>query len=46
MRRLILGFLMVCLIAVVVGFGVLAVWEVPPPTATIEKTVPNDRFSQ
>lgn len=46
MRRLILGFLTVCLIAVVVGFGVLAFWEVPPPTTTIEKTVPNDRFSQ
>jgi hypothetical protein len=46
MRRLVLGFLMVCLIAVVVGFGVLAFWEVSPPTTTIEKTVPNDRLSQ
>ena len=46
MRRLVLGFLMLCLIAAVVGFGVLAFWEGPPPTRTIEKTVPNARFSQ
>ena len=45
MRRLFLGFLMLCLIAAVVGFGVLAFWEVPPPMTTIEKTVPNDRLS-
>jgi hypothetical protein len=45
MRRLVLGFLTLCLIVVVVGFGVLAFWEVPPPTSTIEKSVPNDRLS-
>ncbi len=46
MRRLVLGFLTLCLIVVVVGFGVLAFWDVSPPTSTIEKSVPNDRFSQ
>jgi hypothetical protein len=46
MRRLVLGFFTLCLIVVVVGFGVLAFWEVSPPTSTIEKSVPNDRFSQ
>jgi hypothetical protein len=45
MRRLVLGFLTLCLIVVLVGFGVLAFWEVPPPTSTIEKSVPNDRLS-
>ena len=32
MRRLVLGFFTLCLIVVVVGFGVLAFWEVSPPT--------------
>jgi hypothetical protein len=46
MRRLVLGFAVLCLVAVVVGFGVLGWWEAAPPTTTIEKTIPNDRFSQ
>lgn len=32
-------------VIVVVGFGVfLATWDMPPPSATVERTLPNDRL--
>jgi hypothetical protein len=35
----------VVVVAVVVGGVVfLATWDMPPPTATTEKVIPNDRF--
>lgn len=37
--------LIVLVLAVVVGGAVfLATWDMPPPTATVEKVIPNDRF--
>jgi hypothetical protein len=39
-RIVIAGF-----IIVLVGFGVfLATWDMPPPTASIDRTLPNDRL--
>jgi hypothetical protein len=32
-------------VIVLVGFGVfLATWDMPPPSATVERTLPNDRL--
>jgi hypothetical protein len=45
MRPLIL--LAVVLILAIGGFLVfLGVWDIPPPTAHIEKAIPNDRISR
>lgn len=36
---------MVLVLALVVGGAAfLATWDMPPPTATVEKVIPNDRF--
>jgi hypothetical protein len=38
----------VLLVLVVVGLlggaAFLATWEIPPPSATVKKVIPNDRF--
>ncbi len=34
-------------LVVVAGVAVfLMTWEIPPPTATVEKVIPDDRFPQ
>ena len=33
-----------CLIGLAVGFGALAVWDMPQPKEHVEKTVDNGRF--
>lgn len=39
------GVLVVLLLVVVVGGGaVLATWDVPPPTARVEKAIPDERL--
>ena len=37
---------LLALVALVVlgGVVVLATWDIPPPTATTEKVIPNERF--
>lgn len=37
---------LLALVALVVlgGVVVLAMWDIPPPTATTEKVIPNERF--
>lgn len=43
--RFIARFLMlVIVVAIVGGAAFLATWDIPPPTAHVEKTIPNDRF--
>ncbi|MDJ0947942.1 MAG: hypothetical protein QNJ94_03385 [Alphaproteobacteria bacterium] len=37
-------FLFLLIVAAVTGFAVLGVREFPPPTQTVEKTIPNERF--
>ena len=37
----------VVVILAIAGFVVfLGMWDIPPPTARIEKTIPNDRISR
>ncbi len=40
--------LLVLLVLVVIGGGVLvlATWDMPPPSAPVEKVIPNDRFTR
>jgi hypothetical protein len=44
MRRLGLIVLLLVLAALVGGAVMLATWQIPPPTAPVEKVVPDDRF--
>ena len=40
-------FLIALVLTVVVGGGAfLATWDPPPPTAKVEKVIPNDRFAR
>ncbi|MFQ5785571.1 MAG: hypothetical protein ACE5H8_12215 [Alphaproteobacteria bacterium] len=34
------------LVAVTGGVIFLVTWDIPPPTATIERVIPDDRFPQ
>lgn len=45
MRRL--SYFLVALFfgLVVAGASVLMIWEIPAPTATVEKVIANDRFA-
>jgi len=40
--------IVVALLAVVIAGGVafLATWDIPPPTARVEKVIANDRFAK
>lgn len=38
--------LIVVLAAVVGGLAFLAVWDIPAPSAPVEKVISNDRFSR
>ncbi len=41
----VVGVLVVLLVVVVLGGGaVLATWDVPPPTARVEKVIPDERL--
>ena len=42
-----LTLIVVLVVAVVVGGGLafLASWDIPAPTATVEKDIPNDRLA-
>lgn len=44
MTRLMIAIFLVLLIAVIGGGAFLAMWEIPAPSATLEKTLPDDRF--
>lgn len=36
--------LLMVLVLVLGGAAFLAVWDIPPPTASVERTLPDDRF--
>jgi hypothetical protein len=43
--RFLVRFLLLLIVVVVVGGGAfLMTWDIPPPTAHVEKTIPNDQF--
>ena len=44
MRKSILTLLAVLALALAGLVAFLATWEIPPPTARIEKVIPNDRL--
>ena len=44
MMRLTLVIVVVLLVTLVGGGIFLATWEIPAPSATVEKTIPDDRF--
>lgn len=46
MRKLLFGFFLLLLAVIVIGLGVSAFYEVPPPVVMMEKTIPNDRLQQ
>ncbi|MBI4967065.1 MAG: hypothetical protein IT565_01280 [Rhodospirillales bacterium] len=43
-----LSRILVILVFLVLGAGVafLATWDMPPPTAKVEKVIPNERFAR
>jgi hypothetical protein len=41
MAKFLILFVLVLIFA---GAAFLATWDMPPPTATVEKVIPNDRF--
>lgn len=44
MLKWILAALGVLLVLLAIGVGVLAIWEMPPPTTRVERVIPNDRL--
>jgi hypothetical protein len=46
MRRPFLVVLLVVAAVFAAAVGFLASWDIPPPTARIEKTIPNDRLGR
>ncbi len=46
MKKLVLALIVLAVLCVVGGVVFLGLWEPPPPTKTVEKTIPNDRFER
>jgi len=46
MNKFITVLIVLAVLAVAGGVVLLGTWEVPPPTKTVEKTIPNDRFAR
>ena len=44
MRKLTLAAVVLVLGSLIAGAAYLAAWEIPPPTATVEKVLPDERF--
>lgn len=44
MTRLTIAIFLTLLVLVIGGGAFLAMWEIPAPTATVEKILPDDRF--
>ena len=46
MRKLTMIIAMTVLVLLGAGAAFLATWEIPPPSAKVEKVIPDDRFSR
>ncbi|MGB8274871.1 MAG: hypothetical protein WCF16_06315 [Alphaproteobacteria bacterium] len=46
MRKFTFFLSVAAVVAVVVGVGILAAWDIPAPTAHVEKVIPDDRFAR
>lgn len=44
MRRLSLVVIVLVLGAIVAGAAYLVTWDIPPPTVSVEKALPDERF--
>ncbi len=44
MAKISLAILVLILLAAGGGAAFLAVWDIPPPTRSVEKVIPNDRL--
>jgi hypothetical protein len=44
MRFLVRLLVLLTIVVLVGGVAFLATWDIPPPTHSVEKTIPNDRF--
>jgi len=44
MMRVTVFLLLFLVILIIGGGGFLAMWDIPAPSSTIEKTLPDDRF--
>jgi hypothetical protein len=44
MRKLSLGLVVLLIVVIVGGTVMLATWDIPSPSKTIVKTLPDDRF--
>lgn len=46
MRKLLVVLVLALIVVAVGGFIVLASWDVPAPTTTMEKVIPGERLGQ
>ncbi len=46
MRKLTMFIAVTILMLIGAGAAFLATWEIPPPSAKVEKVIPDDRFSR
>jgi hypothetical protein len=47
LQRPLVILILVLIVVIIGGLGIfLAVWDIPAPSAKIEKVIPNDRFSR
>ncbi len=46
MRKLTTFIAVTVLALLVAGIAFLATWEIPPPSASVEKVIPDDRFTR
>jgi hypothetical protein len=46
MRKFLFSLFLLLLVVIVIGLGVSAFYEVPPPVTMMEKPIPNDRLQQ
>ncbi|WP_164496320.1 hypothetical protein [Ferruginivarius sediminum] len=46
MKSLSVALLVLVVAAIVAGGVFLMTWEIPAPTRTVEKVIPNDRFDR
>ena len=46
MKKFITALVILAVLAVAGGIVFLGTWDLPPPTKTVEKTIPNDRFAR
>lgn len=44
MKTLVRLFLVIVVLAIIGGVAFLATWDIPPPTAPVEREIPTDRF--